>query len=180
MKLVTFGTRLIFAWVGCHGITDISVHHDIWITMYSLSCIFGMALPYKYVLGLSYILSGIHFSYDMFPYSYVSLGFLGVLGILITFRKRRWSPMILLGYLSLFHTPRHLTYNLTISNVPYVGGVFWILFISNHIQRHLYRIVYHDELLQPSLKNRALVTIINGHILTHLCVPYNSLLLKYT
>ena len=177
MKLVALGTRFIFAWIGCHGITDISVSYDIWIIMYSISCIFGMALPYKYVLGLSYILSGIHFSYDIVPYVSIGAigGAIGVLGILIMFRKRRWSPMILLGYLSLIHTPRHLTYNLTILNVPYVAGVFWILFLSNHIQRHIYRIVYHDELLQPSMKNRMLVTIINGHILTHMCIPFNSL-----
>ena len=167
--------NLLYAYLGCHGLTDISLSTEIWIPMYSLACVYGFLLPYRVLVGCSYILSCVHFATDV-GLSWRILGiYCGCLSWLIYFRKRKWSPTILLGYMSIIHTPLHFSRHLSYENLIYVAGAGCFLTLCKPYQRYVSRILYHDQIIHESFVTRSLLSIINGHILTHWLLTFTYL-----
>ena len=99
--------KYIYTWISFHGITDILLPLNIWVPVYSLS-LMSNALPMDCLNMITFILSGIHFYYDMYLnpiYIY------SILTALLYFGRSKYSQLIILSYMSLIHVPIHL-YNL--------------------------------------------------------------------
>ena len=167
--------RFLYAFIGSHGITDLSLPTDIWVPIYSLSCLYGAFIPYKLLVGISYLFSWIHFTMDIGVSWVTSLGYAACLSGLIYCRKRTWSPKILLGYMSVIHTPLHLYRHLSFHNVGYVIALTCFLSYYKPYHRCVSRIIYQDGLLQNTYLHRALLIIINGHIMTHVLLAFTYL-----
>ena len=161
-------SRFLYAFIGSHGITDMSLPYDLWVPTYLMSGFYAFLLPYRIMLSVTYGLSAIHFSFDSFswiPLWARFLGYLSSLGILLVFRDKRWSQNTIMGYLGYVHTPIHLLRHLNHRNDMLVMLVFVCIAVNSHIQEYFHKIVHTDEILRDTFRNRALLSVLNSHIL---------------
>ena len=161
--------RLLYAFIGCHGLTDMYLSHDLWIPVYLMSVLYSHVLPYKLLVGVSYLLSVLHFSQDIFlfvPFHIRYLCYGSVLSYLILCRKRRWAQNAIIGYMGLIHTPIHCIRHVNSLNelpVKVVGG---FIFTNPYLQTYINDIMRHGEIEHATRRNRCLLSVINAHIVT--------------
>ena len=102
--MISMIQKIIYTWISSHGISDIFLPIDIWLPIYSLS-ILSLLIPIHYLNILTFVLSGIHFSYDIT----VDLEDIYLfLFILIRYGQYRINQYFILSYMSLIHVPHHL------------------------------------------------------------------------
>ena len=161
--------RLLYAFIGCHGLTDMFLPPDLWIPVYLTSFLYSHVLPYKILLGISYLLSVLHFSQDIFlfvPFHIRYLCYGAVLSYLVLFRKRRWAQHAILGYMGLIHTPIHCMRHVNSLNelpVKLLGG---FIFTNQYLQTYINDIVRKGEIENSNRRNRCLLSVINANIVT--------------
>lgn len=161
--------EVVYALIGSHGLTDLYLPYDLWGPVYLISLIYSNLLPYKIVLGGSYLLSVLHFSQDisyMAPFFIRCLGYGTILAGLLRHRTQKWSQRAILGYLCLIHTPIHyMRYVTSLSEVSvmFIGGC---ICMTRFIRTYLTQIIQHGEIERATLRNRWLLSILNGHIIT--------------
>jgi len=161
--------RLLYAFIGCHGLTDMYLSHDLWIPVYLMSVLYSHVLPYKLLLGVSYLLSVLHFSQDIFlfvPFHIRCLCYGSVLSYLVLCRKRRWAQNAILGYMGLIHTPIHCIRHVNSLNdlsVKLLGG---FIFTNSYLQTYINDIARKGEIEHATRRNRCLLSVINAHVVT--------------
>ena len=165
---MTIVTRCLYAFIGSHGITDMSLPYDLWVPTYLISWIYSCLFPYRLLLGINYCLSAYHFSYDLFgfiPFWYRFLGYLSCLAILLYFRHTSWSQNTIVGYLAFIHTPLHLLQNLTHHNDTLVMLTFAFMSTNTEIQEYFHKIIRNDEIFRDTRLNRSLLSVLHAHII---------------
>ncbi len=157
--------RHIYTWISFHGITDLLLPIQHWLPVYNISLL-SLVIPMNILNCITFILSGIHFSYDI-TLNYESI--FTMLLLLVYFGKYTMNQYIILSYMSLIHVPNHLM------NLSYDASTFFLLAIS-------YILFYNCEPLMNIFEeivtsggrspnnylHKLLLGFINSHIVTNL------------
>ena len=157
--------KYIYTWISFHGITDILLPLNIWAPVYGLSLL-SNALPMNYLNMITFILSGVHFYYDM----YLNLVYIySILATLLYFGKTKYSQLIILSYMSLIHVPIHL-YNLEWSYYTYLSLISCYIGFYNcdFLINILDKIISSGATLPNNHFHKTLLGFINAHIITNL------------
>ena len=170
--------RALYSLIGCHGITDMSLPYELWGPIYIVSCIYSQIIPYRVLLWITYSLSAFHFAHDIFhfvPFYLRYMGYMIGLGMLLYFRKHRWSQYTILAYLGCIHTPLHLIRYMNHQNNVVVAFTGAFIYANQWIQRYMNAIVTKGEIETTSRKNRLLISVLNAHILVNSMDSMNSM-----
>jgi hypothetical protein len=165
---------VIYPFIACHGITDISAPLTLWSPIYALSVLSAFALPYHILACITILGTPLHMLQDVrpvevqtLPYDYpVALGFLG---FLLRFRSYRVSQYIVICYMAGIHTPIHLYGHMTHLNSLGVVAMYGILTRDNWIHHYLQNVL-EGEMERDTRVNRFVLGILNAHMVLHLCL----------
>ena len=157
--------KLTYTWIAFHGITDLILPIHYWLPVYILSPI-SIIIPIKLLNSITFILSGIHFSYDCLidiRYIYIILYFL------LYYGYTKISQYFILIYMSLIHVPIHFSKIEMTLLAYYLIPVTFIIFYNFDILHYLLNDIVKSG--GRSLNNnyhKLLLGIINSHIIVNL------------
>ena len=159
-------TKIVYSWISFHGITDIFLPLKLWAPIYSLSLL-SIFMPMNLLNIITFILSGIHFQYDIYLHL---VSIYCYLFALLAFGEYKLSQDIILVYMSLIHVPLHLF------RIIYDFNTMLVLFLSF---LSIYNFPPLIELLDLVIKSggrspanyshKMILGFINAHILTNIC-----------
>ena len=176
--------RVIYSLIACHGITDVCERPEHWIPAYAICASYAHALGYEVYLKLTIILTALHFSQDICDtldlhafnaylaslciLSWTFNAYLATLCLLLWFREWWISQQIIVAYLGFIHTPLHLYRKTTYLNDTLVLCTWGIIYTQDWIIAYIDDIVRNKAIETDTLMNRALLSVLNAHMIVHL------------
>ena len=159
--------NLIYSWISFHGITDLLLPFHYWGPIYTLSTI-STFLPMNILNSITFLLSCIHFSYDLL----LTIPQIGLaLFSLLTRGDSKWSQSILLSYMSLIHVPIHfMNINLTFYTLLLLMTTFVIFYHCSLLMNTLDQIIVNGGRLPNNIEHKLLLGVINAHIVCNLAI----------
>ncbi len=158
--------NLIYSWISFHGITDLLIPFQFWFPIYTLSTV-SLIVPMNLLNSITFVLSCIHFSYDLLLTIPEIFFFLL---ILIYYGNTAWSQYIILSYMSLIHVPIHfMNIDLELNTVLLLMTTFLFFYYCDFLMITLDQIITSGGSLPNNKRHRLLLGVINAHILTNIC-----------
>ena len=162
--------RLVYSLIACHGITDVCERPENWIPAYAICASYAHALGYEVYLKLTLIMTALHFSQDICDTMDIQAfnAYLATLCLLLWFREWWISQQIIVAYLGFIHTPLHLYRKTTYLNDTLVLCTWGIIYSQDWIIAYIDDIVRNKAIETDTLMNRALLSVLNAHMIVHL------------
>lgn len=159
---------VVYAWIGCHGMSDILLPADVWLPCYTASCVFAGIAPYAGAQTAVVAMTCLHFSHDATRQlldAPVLLAYSMALGWLLSRRRERFAQHGILSYMACVHTPVHMWFHATSSSWSPMAVLFVLLLCSDLYQSTLRDIVERGAIEQDCWLNRGVLGVLGGHLL---------------
>ena len=163
---------VVYAWIGCHGISDVSFPVHLWCPLYAASCAFAGLMPYAGTQVAVLSLTALHFSHDATAElvdAPVLLVYTTVLGTLLLRRRERLAQRAIVGYLACVHTPLHMWSHATRDTSAHMAMLFAVLLSSRLYQNTMRGVVERGAINRDCWLNRGLLGVTGGHLASHVC-----------
>lgn len=129
----------------------------------------SVCAPYVYLQYAIVALSVLHFSHDATNLVIdvpVIAAYGAALGSLLRYRQNRIAQWCIVGYLGLVHTPMHVNAHASLYPCACMTVMFAFMVNSDLYQACMRDIVERSAAAHDTMKNRAVLGIVGGHLIT--------------
>lgn len=160
---------IVYAWIGCHGMSDVLLPMEIWCPLYTLSLVISFVAPYASLQLTMVAMSALHFSHDMTHLvvdpPVVAL-YSVALTVLLLYRKTWLAQRVIVGYLCCVHTPLHVGAHRSPGSLMCMGLMFVTMINSPEYQHGIRDVIERSAGERDSRIHRAFLGVVGGHLAT--------------